>query len=279
MEKKTMKAREANQILMIVLFVAGIVALVACQGGQTRQAEDGAELAADAQEQADATDVPEQGEATEPTLDDRAAELDRRERELDERAAEIEREKAARPKFENKIVTLPASTVIPLEFLDTLSSETSKEGDVFNARIATDVVVDGMVVIPMGTPVDGRVTQAADSKRIGGRAKLGLEFQRATMPSGEEVPIYAHFADAAKSQTGKDAATIGGATAGGAILGNVLGGDDKQKSTLIGAAVGAAVGTAVAAETKGQAVVIEQGTVIDIVLDRPAQVTVKVPVK
>ena len=44
---------------------------------------------------------------------------------------------------------------------------------------------------------------------------------------------------------------------------------------MIGAVVGAAVGTAVAAETKGQKVEIEPGTVIDIILDRDVPVTVK----
>ena len=44
---------------------------------------------------------------------------------------------------------------------------------------------------------------------------------------------------------------------------------------MIGAVVGAAVGTAVAAETKGEAVLIEPGTVIDLILIEDVPVTVK----
>jgi hypothetical protein len=268
-----MREHDSKLVLLAALFVLGLVSTIACSGQGTATATQTDEAAV---EEASGEQFPE-GTSTESGTDDAAAEasLEQRAAELAAREQEVARREEELTKPRDVVVTVPSGTSIAVEFLVALSSETNHEGDLFAARVYEDVVQDGMVVVPAGTGIEGRVTEAQDSKRIGGRAKLVLEFQRAKLASGADVPLYASFADAAKSQTKKDAATIGGATAGGAILGRVVGGDDKDKATVIGAVVGAAVGTAVAAETKGQTVVIEAGTVIDLVLDRDVQVTVK----
>ena len=57
--------------------------------------------------------------------------------------------------------------------------------------IYEDVYQDGVLVMPAGTGIEGQVTDAQDSKRIGGKAKLALEFKRAKLASGADVPLYA----------------------------------------------------------------------------------------
>lgn len=135
-------------------------------------------------------------------------------------------------------------------------------------------MLDGIAVIPAGSVVVGSVTEAVPLKKIGGQAKLALEFNKLELTSGRSAPIDASFAEQGKSETGKDAATIGGAAAGGALLGRILSKNDKTKGTVLGAIVGAAAGTAVASKTKGQEVEIPAGTVITLKLDQAAQITV-----
>jgi type IV secretory pathway VirB10-like protein len=172
-------------------------------------------------------------------------------------------------------VTVPAGTVLDAEFTEGLASNTSSPGESFRVRVARDVMEDGEVAIPAGSEILGEVTEAVPLRRIGGKAKLGLRFTDLVLPSGVTVPIEASFVQQGRSETGKDAATIGGGAAAGAILGRVLGKGNRSKGSVIGAILGAAVGTAVASRTPGEEVVFPQGTVVSLKLDESVQVDVR----
>jgi hypothetical protein len=100
---------------------------------------------------------------------------------------------------------------------------------------------------------------------------LSLHFTDLVLPSGETVPINASIQQEGENKGKGDAAAIGGATAGGAILGRILGGGGGR-GTLIGAILGAAAGVAIAARRPGEAVEIPEGTVLGIVFDQPVEV-------
>ena len=112
----------------------------------------------------------------------------------------------------------------------------------------TDVTADGLVAIPAGARVIGVVTEAVPLKRIGGRARLGLELDRLVLPDSSEQPISAALAEASRSETGKDAATIGG---------------------------GAAAGAVIASRTEGEAIEIPEGTFLTLALEQPVRLTVE----
>lgn len=179
------------------------------------------------------------------------------------------------PAPEPVVMTVPTGTNVDVAFIDSVSSNESRPGDSFRVRVTQDVIENGVAVIPAGSVIVGTVTEAVPlSKKIGGRAKLAMDFQTVELTSGRSASIRAAFAEAGKSETKKDAATIGGATAGGALLGRMLNKKDKGKGTLLGAIVGAAAGTAIAAKTEGEEVVIPSGTEITLQLSEPAHVTV-----
>jgi hypothetical protein len=177
---------------------------------------------------------------------------------------------------EPRTVTVPSGTVLTVEFLDSVSSETSVTGDAFAARLVDPVTLDGRVVVRAGDEVLGTVVEAVPTKKIGGKASLNLQFTALRLASGHEVPLAARFMMEGKKQTGKDAATIGGATAGGAVLGRIIGhqGDHGEDGTSIGAVVGAAVGTAIAATNERDPVQIPSGTVVGIRIESPVQLPV-----
>ena len=173
-------------------------------------------------------------------------------------------------------LSVPSGSVLRVEFERSVSSADSRPGEQFTASVVEPVYVDGRVAIGAGATVTGRVVEVEPAKKIGGRAKLNLEFTSVKTLDGSEWPLSATFHDQAKSQTKKDAATIGGSTAGGAILGRIMGhqkGDDAE-GTTIGAIVGAAVGTAIAASNTGEEVTIAAGTEVPIELLRPIRMTV-----
>lgn len=174
------------------------------------------------------------------------------------------------------VVTVPTGTVVEVAFLDSVSSKESQPGDSFRARVIQDVMQDGLAVIPAGSVVVGTVVEAVPlKKRIGGKARLVLEFSKLELTSGRSTAISAAFAELGKSETKRDAATIGGAAAGGALLGRILKKKDRDKGALIGAVIGAAAGTAIAARTEGEEVLIDSGTQISLQLNEPAHVTVR----
>jgi hypothetical protein len=171
-------------------------------------------------------------------------------------------------------VTLPASTAIQVEFSETLSSDESVVGDPVLAYVVENVMAEGGVAIPAGSELSGQVVEVKSGRKIGGRSKLTLELTGLRLRGGGEVPIRSTIEFAGKNQTGKDAATIGGSTAGGALLGRVLSGDDKDKGTAIGAVVGAAIGTAVASKNGTDPVVIESGQVTEVLLYEAVELTI-----
>jgi hypothetical protein len=162
---------------------------------------------------------------------------------------------------------IPAGTVLRVRFDETLSSASSQSGDPFTATVVEPVRINGRIEIPVGSTIAGRVADVKPAKRFGGRAQMNLEFSSLKLVSGAETPISASFHGQAESQTKKDSVTIGGAAAGGAVVGRVLGDDDED--TVLGALVGGAIGSAIAARNRGEEVVLPEGITVEIHLDSP----------
>lgn len=247
-----------NKIFSLFAFAVLVLALitVGCQGQQTEEAAAPEE--AISEEAAPTTKA-------QPTLPPPS------------RAPAPEPEAAPEPEPEPILVTVPAGTLLDVSFMQDLSSKTNNAGDTFMAQVINDVVLGRDNVIPAGSTVIGTVTTAkALDKKIGGKAELALDFSQLELPSGQTASIRASFAEAGKSETVKDTATIGGATAGGALLGKILRKDKKNedKATVIGAVVGAAVGTVIAAKTEGEEVMIPAGTQISLQLTEPVQIAI-----
>jgi hypothetical protein len=187
------------------------------------------------------------------------------------RAAEVARQNPPEVYAE---IALAAQTRLEVEFLSTVSSASSRPGDRFVTRVTRDLSADdGRLVIPAGTELAGVVTEAESLKRVGGQARLGLAFGELRLPWGKNAEIQASFYDAGRNESRRDRRIIGGAAAGGAVLGAILD-DDKGRGTILGAILGAAAGTAAAANKARDEVEIPGGTVVTLQLDQPAQIQV-----
>jgi type IV secretory pathway VirB10-like protein len=192
--------------------------------------------------------------------------------------AEKPAEKPAEERTERPLittVTLPAGTHLDVEFTRALASNTSAPGDTFRVRVAHDVMDEGEVVIPRGSEILGEVTEAVPLRKVGGQAKLALRFTDLVLPDGATVPIDASFVQQGRNETGKDAATIGGAAAGGAVLGRILNKGNRSRGAVIGAIIGAVAGTAIASRNPGEEVVIPEGSVVGLRLDDAVDVRVQ----
>ena len=85
------------------------------------------------------------------------------------------------------LVTIPAGTKIPLVLKQTIYTRNAKENDAVYAATNFPVVVDGQMVIPPGTYVQGVVSQVKRPGRVKGRAELLVHFTSMIYPSGYTV--------------------------------------------------------------------------------------------
>jgi hypothetical protein len=216
------------------------------------------------------------------TGDERRADLDLDRRDRIGADREDADRDAASPKHESffdrllgartRQVTVPAGTTVFLRWSESLSSRANSAGDAFRTTVDEDVRIADAVAIPSGSVVVGRVTEAHQPQKVGGRARLAVQFTEVELPSGESAPIEAVFTRSGKSQNGKDAAIIAGSTVGGAILGEAV---HEGEGGVVGGILGGIGGAVAASRNKARPVEIPAGTVMAIELVRP--VTLEVP--
>jgi type IV secretion system protein VirB10 len=161
-------------------------------------------------------------------------------------------------------------------------------GDGVYCQTGFPVTIDNIMVIPAGTYVKGEIARVQRAGRIKGRAEILFHFNTMIFPNGYTVDLpgtlksepgarNSSISDEegtvkADSQKGKDAGTIAGAGATGAVIGAVATGTGKGAG--IGGLAGAAVGIGEVLFTRGQDVRIEQGTSLEMTLQRPLTVDV-----
>jgi len=156
-------------------------------------------------------------------------------------------------------VTIPAGTTVSVRMVDGLDSEVNQVGDTFRASLDSPILVEGRVVAPTGTEVQGRVTDVKSAGRFKGRAEMTLQLVRLQM-NGKSYELTTGVWNAkGRSEGTRTAATIGGGSAVGAIIGAIAGGG---KGAAIGAAAGAGAGTGVSAATKGKQIKVQPEDVI-----------------
>src|SRR6266702_1498671 len=121
-------------------------------------------------------------------------------------------------------ITLPAGTSIPVRITQTLDSATTQTGDKFTGAIASDVIVDGLVVLPQGAPVTGHVDEAKDAAHYKGSSVLTISLTSLSR-KGERIQIATEPYTKQGEGRGKNTAEkVGGGAAVGAILGGIFGG-------------------------------------------------------
>jgi hypothetical protein len=151
----------------------------------------------------------------------------------------------------------------------TLDSATTQQGDTFTGTVATDIIIDGVVAIPQGTPVSGRVDEVHEAAHFKGSSLLTIELT-SLKNHGERLPIATDTFSKEGNGRGKNTAEkVGGGAAVGAILGGIFGGG---KGAAIGAAAGGGVGAGAQAITKGQQVQIPSETLVRFKLTNPISV-------
>jgi hypothetical protein len=179
-------------------------------------------------------------------------------------------------------LTVPAGTAIPVKLLNRLSTKDAKDGDSIYAQTTFPITENNEIVIPVGSYVRGKVLDVARPGRVKGKGEMTISFQSLTLPTGATVALYGTLGSVGgiatrKGETGvqgdgskgQDAGTVLTTTGEGAALGGLAG--RSAKGVGIGAAAGAAAGVAGVLLSRGKDLVLEPGTTLEVVLDRPLE--------
>ena len=166
--------------------------------------------------------------------------------------------------------TLPAGTAIKVRTTRTLSTQTLKTGDGFDAVLDEPLMADGHALFPKGATVMGTVVEADPGGRVSGVASMAIALTMLHTADGQmfDVDTSNVVIEADTSKT-KDATKVAIGSAVGAAIGAIAGG---KKGAGIGAATGAGAGTAVVLGTRGDAAEIPSETLLEFALTSPLNV-------
>ncbi len=177
----------------------------------------------------------------------------------------------------SRTITLPPETVLSVRMEDELSSKTARANDTFRGTIASSVAQDGFTLIPVGTPVTGRVIDSKGAGRLTGQAQLSLELVSIDLPAAGGGPKLSVVTDPWSSkESGRGTNTAektGGGAAVGAIIGALAGGGS---GAAIGAASGGALGAGTNAATHGKQVEIKPEQLLQFKTASPLEISVHI---
>lgn len=83
---------------------------------------------------------------------------------------------------------IPALTFVELEFVDAASSRTSSSGELVKIRVAEPLMVDGRVLVPVGTTGVAEVIQASKARMMGKAGELTLAARYIEL-NGTRIPL------------------------------------------------------------------------------------------
>ncbi|MEO6805981.1 MAG: hypothetical protein ABI286_03065 [Edaphobacter sp.] len=152
--------------------------------------------------------------------------------------------------------TLREGTLLKTKMMETLSTSSTMRGTRFTASVTEPIERDGRVIIPVGSILEGRVTDVHGGRRISGGALLHLETSDVTLPDGTHYNVTAQVIDTGRSEfkvtdegtlkkkdhAKETLAVMGGVTGAGAVSGAMIGGG---VGAVVGAGIGAGVSTVI----------------------------------
>ncbi len=149
---------------------------------------------------------------------------------------------------------LPIGAHLKATLQHPIATQTTLPGSRFTATLSTEVVRNGVVLLPAGSLVYGRITRIHGGRRISGPSAIRLQAESVSLPDGTVYPLRAevtdldHYADShvnsegtivGNTHPGETAAAVGLTTTAAVVTGAVIAGP-------VGAGVGLGVGAGAA---------------------------------
>ncbi len=212
-------------------------------------------------------------------------------------AATTETATADKKVLQGYIREVPAQTKIPIIMDTAVDSDTSQEGDEFAARTSEDLTINGVIVVPAGSIIKGRIAQLNAPKHFTRGGSVALKFDTVTTPDNRQIPLVANLvahggvvhARRGVKDIAIDAGIVSAPFLAGILIGVLAGkstsntttttttttttngttsssGMSKGAAAALGAGIGLAVGVAILCAKKGKKVDVRPGDELKIEL-------------
>ncbi len=189
----------------------------------------------------------------------------------------------------SSVTMLPAGTKVLLALRSGVNTKTARVGDGVYL-VSTFPITDGTrVVVPAGIYVQGTIDHVVRPGRVKGRAEVAMHFTSMIFPNGAVVTVPGTVdglpgSDGPKIKDGEgtiqqagskgsDLGQIARTAATGAGIGTIAGAATGHvgEGLGVGSGAGLVVGVLTTLLTRGNDIVIEPGTSIEMVLQRPLE--------
>lgn len=165
------------------------------------------------------------------------------------------------------VYELPPGTKIRVQMDNEINSKISSVNDTFTMKISEPLKVRETVVLPIGTIIEGRVTEVRRASIGRKNGSLSVSFEMLRLAGGEKREIKGVLVNQLKAESSPAAnvLTVAGGTALGAIFGSV---SKAENGALLGAVIGTGAGAGAAFLRKGKDVRIKADEEFEIELTR-----------
>jgi len=114
---------------------------------------------------------------------------------------------------------------VRVQMIDGVDSSVNRAGEIFHASLAAPIVVDNQIVVPAGTDVYVKLTNAKSAGHLTGQSTLALELVRMEFQGKSYALASNDYTQTGSSRGKRTAETVGG----GAVLGTLLGAVDRRR--------------------------------------------------
>lgn len=180
---------------------------------------------------------------------------------------------------------VPAGTRIPIQLRQPVSTKNAQPGDPIYAQTSFPIVINGSMMIPAGTWVQGVVDTVKRAGRIKGLAELKFHLTSLIYPSGYTLDIAAAVARVPgdngtnmkepgivqhDAEKGKDLERVGEAASRGGEIGALAGAaaSPSLRGFGVGGLAGIAAGSLISILARGTDVRFDTGTSVEIALNQ-----------
>src|SRR5208282_2081593 len=90
---------------------------------------------------------------------------------------------------EPSVVSLPSGTAVNAELNSSVDSKKAKVGDKVEAHTTEEIKFAGKTIVPRGAKLEGHVTEATARSKGDSGSTLAIQFDKAILKKGEEIPL------------------------------------------------------------------------------------------
>jgi len=124
-------------------------------------------------------------------------------------------------KLDSASVKVPAATLVEVQLLASVDSAKSEVGDLVPYQVASDVVIDGRIVIPRGSQGVGKVTEVVKAGGLGKSGRVVIDFGTVSAFDGKSIRL--RMAEKSMERNSRLELAAGVSIAGVLLLGGPIG--------------------------------------------------------